>query len=81
MGIGLRRRINVEVLGGSSFFGLTGSKIGKSQRQALVLNCLSRVRADPESYHLRIAHFQLTELSLADGSARGQAKHKERYAK
>ena len=78
MGIGLRRRINVEVLGGSSFFVLTGSRIGKNQRQALVLNCLSRVRADPESCHLRIVHFQLTELSLADGPAGGQAKHEAR---
>jgi hypothetical protein len=32
-------------------------------------------------HYLRIACFQLTELTLADVSAGGQAKHEERYGK
>ena len=32
-------------------------------------------------HYLRTAHFQLTELTLADGSAGGQAKHEARYGK
>ena len=31
--------------------------------------------------HVTIAHFQLTELVLADGSAGSKAKHEVRYGK